>query len=164
MSEGRILVVDDDFLIRESLSELLRLEGYEVDIAPGGQEALAALGSRTYDLVFTDYRMPDMSGIEVLERLRKGVWLSEGRTGSIDVKILRETRRDTVLKLTIKEGKNRIVRRVMAKLGLRVTELERTRIGSVALGKLKPGSYRPLNRAEVKRLIGSGKGGKKHKR
>ena len=69
MSEGRILVVDDDFLIRESLSELLRLEGYEVDTAPGGQEALAALGSRTYDLVFTDINMPGVTGFDVLREV-----------------------------------------------------------------------------------------------
>jgi len=70
MSEGRILVVDDDFLIRESLSELLRLEGYEVDVAPGGQEALAALGSRTYDLVFTDINMPGVTGFDVLREVK----------------------------------------------------------------------------------------------
>jgi len=69
MSEGRILVVDDDFLIRESLSELLRLEGYEVETAPGGQEALAALGSRTYDLVFTDINMPGVTGFDVLREV-----------------------------------------------------------------------------------------------
>ena len=69
MSEGRILVVDDDFLIRESLSELLRLEGYDVDVAPGGHEALAALGSRTYDLVFTDINMPGVTGFDVLREV-----------------------------------------------------------------------------------------------
>jgi len=69
MSEGRILVVDDDFLIRESLSELLRLEGYDVDVAPGGHEALSALGSRTYDLVFTDINMPGVTGFDVLREV-----------------------------------------------------------------------------------------------
>ena len=85
----------------------------------------------------------------MLERLRKGVWLSEGRTGSIEVKVIRTTRKDSLLRLVIKEGKNRIIRRIMAKLELRVTELERTRIGSLALGSLKAGTYRLLSNAEV---------------
>ena len=90
----------------------------------------------------------------VLEKLRKGIWLSEGRTGTVDVKIIRTTRRDTILRLVLKEGKNRIIRRVLAKLELRVTELERTRIGDIALGKLKPGSYRELKPVELRKLIG----------
>jgi 23S rRNA pseudouridine2605 synthase len=91
----------------------------------------------------------------VLEKLRKGVWLSEGRTGTVDVTIVRTTRRDTLLRLVIKEGKNRIIRRILAKLGLRVTELERTRIGSIALGKLKPGNYRELKQVEIRKLLHS---------
>ncbi len=106
-----------------------------------------------YDLPKT-YRVRIDGPMEesLLERLRKGVWLSEGRTGSIDVQVVRAGRRETLLRLVIKEGKNRVIRRVMAKLGLRVTELERTRIGSLALGRLKSGDYRPLSPAEVSRL------------
>lgn len=90
---------------------------------------------------------------KVLAELRRGVWLSEGKTGTIEAKIVRELRNETVLRLVLKEGKNRVIRRVFAKLGLRVTELERTRIGSVALGKLKPGDYRELKAVELKKLI-----------
>ncbi len=101
------------------------------------------------------YRVRVEGGMDgtVLEKLRKGVWLSEGRTGVIDVKVIRSSRRDTILRLVLNEGKNRIIRRVMAKLGLRVKELERTRIGNISLGKLKPGSFRELKKVEVKKLM-----------
>ena len=101
------------------------------------------------------YRVRVAGSVEpaVLEKLRKGIWLSEGRTGTVDVKIVRTTRRDTILRVVLKEGKNRIIRRVMAKLDLRVTELERTRIGDIALGKLKPGSYRELRAVELRKLM-----------
>jgi len=69
MAEGTILVVDDDFLIRESLSELLRGEDYEVDAAPGGPEALQLLAAHTYDIVFTDINMPDVTGFDILREV-----------------------------------------------------------------------------------------------
>jgi len=69
MSDGRILVVDDDFLIRESLSELLRLEGYDVEAAQGGHEALTRLAAHTYDVVYTDINMPEVTGFDVLREV-----------------------------------------------------------------------------------------------
>ncbi len=69
MAEGSVLVVDDDFLIRESLSELLRAEDYEVDAAPGGPEALQRLAARTYDIVFTDINMPEVTGFDILREV-----------------------------------------------------------------------------------------------
>jgi len=98
-------------------------------------------------------RVQGIVGPEIIEKLSKGVWLSEGRTGGIDVKVIKTTRRDTVLRLSIKEGKNRIIRRIMASLDLRVTELERTRIGDIALGKLATGGFRELKTVEVKKLL-----------
>jgi len=93
-------------------------------------------------------------GPDAIERLRKGVWLSEGKAGGIEAKVLRSAHGETVLRVVLGEGKNREIRRVFAKLGLRVTELERTRIGDVALGKLGPGDYRPLSSVEVRKLSG----------
>ena len=106
-----------------------------------------------YDVAKT-YRVRVEGRVEpaVLEQLKRGVWLHEGKTGAIDAKIVRTTRRDTLIRMVLKEGKNRIIRRVLARLGLRVTELERTRIGTIALGKLKPGQYRELKSVEVTKL------------
>jgi 23S rRNA pseudouridine2605 synthase len=103
-------------------------------------------------------RVTGTVGPDVMAELKRGVWLAEGKTGAIDAKVIRVTRKDTLLRLVLKEGKNRVIRRVMAKLGLRVTELERTRIGAVALGKLKPGAYRELKSVEIKKLMPRGRG------
>ena len=93
---------------------------------------------------------------DVLEKLRKGVWLSEGKATPTDVRVISQARNQTLLRITLSEGKNRIIRRVLAKLKLKVTELERTRIGPIALGSLKPGQSRRLNRTEVQKLLTGG--------
>jgi two-component system nitrogen regulation response regulator NtrX len=66
----KILVVDDEAAIRESLRMILEYEGYEVALAPTGQDALAALDRDGPDLVFLDIKMPGMDGLEVLDRVR----------------------------------------------------------------------------------------------
>ncbi|MBK9168074.1 MAG: sigma-54-dependent Fis family transcriptional regulator [Bryobacterales bacterium] len=70
-ARGRILVVDDEADIRESLEVLLTLEEYAVDLAGTGREGLRALESRGYDLVLLDLMLPDMSGMEVLKEARE---------------------------------------------------------------------------------------------
>ena len=66
-----ILIIDDEAAIRESLQTLLELEGYEVDIAGDGEEGLARLAERPYDLVLLDFAMPDRNGIEILRDIRE---------------------------------------------------------------------------------------------
>ena len=62
-----ILVVDDEQRLRDSLSELLRMSGYEVSCAANGREAITQIGGRGIDLVLLDINMPDISGQEVLD-------------------------------------------------------------------------------------------------
>src|SRR5512147_1749264 len=69
MPKARILVIDDEPAIRESLKMTLEYEGYEFVGAPTGQEGLAQVERETPDLVLLDVKMPGMDGIEVLERL-----------------------------------------------------------------------------------------------
>jgi two-component system response regulator HydG len=66
----RILVVDDELIVRESLIGWLKTAGYEVDGAEGGRRALEMVAQKDYELVFLDIKMPDMGGIEVLERIK----------------------------------------------------------------------------------------------
>ena len=68
-----ILVVDDDPKIRSVLGRGLRFEGYDVQIAAGGQEALQLARDTPFDLVVLDLTMPRMDGLEVCRRLRRGV-------------------------------------------------------------------------------------------
>jgi len=69
--EGRILVIDDEEDIRESLEALLTLEGYAVDLAPSGAEGLRRIESKDYDLVLLDLMMPERSGMDVLRDIRE---------------------------------------------------------------------------------------------
>ncbi len=68
MSE-RILIADDEELIRESLSFVLRKEGYEVDEAENGKQAFDKVTRTPYDIVITDIEMPEMRGTELLEKI-----------------------------------------------------------------------------------------------
>ena len=67
---AKILLVDDDAELTDLLSQLLELEGFEVNVVRNGREALTAL-DRTYDLVLLDVMMPVLNGIETLQQIRK---------------------------------------------------------------------------------------------
>src|SRR6202035_3463752 len=69
--KGKVLVIDDEADIRESLDALLSLEGYEVDLAMNATEGAKKLESHVYDLVLLDLMMPDRSGMDVLRDVRQ---------------------------------------------------------------------------------------------
>lgn len=72
----KILVVDDDAVVGKSFDRVLRSKGYAVITAQSGEEALLKLKNERYDVVFTDIKMPGMSGLEVAERVKKSQpWL-----------------------------------------------------------------------------------------
>jgi len=70
MPDKALLIVDDDFLVGESLKEMLTLEGYAVDAVLDGHAALAKLRENRYHLVLSDIQMPGLSGIELLKELK----------------------------------------------------------------------------------------------
>jgi two-component system response regulator HydG len=67
----RILVIDDDLAVRDSMARTLRGAGYTVDTAETGEEGVAAARGNVFDVILSDMRMPGISGIEVLKRLRE---------------------------------------------------------------------------------------------
>ena len=71
MIKTRILVVDDDADARELIALVLTQSGYDVDDAADGFGALAKVGQFRPDAVLTDLRMPGMSGVELLQRIRR---------------------------------------------------------------------------------------------
>lgn len=68
---AKILVVDDEPIIRETLVEMLATEGQEVVAAASGEEALALLQKETFDLMLLDLIMPGLGGLQVMEKTRK---------------------------------------------------------------------------------------------
>ena len=66
---ARILVVDDERVIREILAEFLTLEGFSVHTVEDGEKALTELRLRPYDLLITDLKMPKLSGLQLLEKI-----------------------------------------------------------------------------------------------
>jgi two-component system response regulator MprA len=67
----RILVVDDERAVREALERALRLEGYDVDLAADGREALLSLAARSVDAIVLDVLMPVLDGLETCRLLRR---------------------------------------------------------------------------------------------
>lgn len=85
--------------------------------------------------------------------MRKGVYLSEGLVKAEDVKLYHRYKDGTaVLEMTLREGRNREVRRIFARLGHNVLQLVRVAVGPLKLGKLPLGEYRPLTAHELKQL------------
>src|SRR3989440_55044 len=67
---GSVLIIDDEVGIRESLQTLLELEGYDVETAANGEQGIARLGERSFDLVLLDLALPDRNGIDLLAEIR----------------------------------------------------------------------------------------------
>jgi 23S rRNA pseudouridine2605 synthase len=103
--------------------------------------------SKTY-LVKTASKLGDGE----IEQLRRGVMLSDGATQQAVVERLRDSGNHTFLELTITEGRNRQVRRMIEAVGSAVLKLVRTAIGPIRIGELGIGKYRKLVPEEVKRL------------
>ena len=66
----KVLVVDDDAVVRKSFDRVLSGKGYAVITAESGEEALRRLNEEKYDIVYSDIRMPGMSGLEVAEKIK----------------------------------------------------------------------------------------------
>jgi DNA-binding NtrC family response regulator len=68
---GSVLIIDDEAEIRESLRTLLEIEGFEVEAAGTGEDGLARIGDRAFDLVLLDLALPDRNGLDLLAELRE---------------------------------------------------------------------------------------------
>lgn len=70
-STYKILIVDDETVIRELVFQLLERPGWTIDVASGGMQALAMLENDTYDLLVVDKNMPDVSGFDIIVKARE---------------------------------------------------------------------------------------------
>lgn len=90
--------------------------------------------------------------LEMLELFKRGIFHEGEKLKALDAKIISSTRAKSVVELELGEGKNREVRRLFESQALTVKKLQRTQIGKIRLGELKPGKWRTLNAAEIKTL------------
>jgi 23S rRNA pseudouridine2605 synthase len=90
--------------------------------------------------------------LDSLRRLQRGIHLAEGRARVDQAKLKRVRKGCSELEITLSEGKNREIRRVLARLGHKVLSLKRIGIGPLKLGDLPEGAYRPLGTSEVEGL------------
>ncbi len=66
----KVLIVDDEKIVRESLVAWFKKSGYDVEGADGGRAALDMLDRKDYDFIFLDIKMPDVNGLEVLDSIK----------------------------------------------------------------------------------------------
>jgi len=128
-SEGLIIVTNDG-----DLAQLIAHPRHEVE--------------KIYDLSIRG----DISPQDV-RKIESGIWLSEGRTGTARMKIKRRGPKVSHVLVTIREGRNREIRRMFARIDHPVIRLRRIQIGPIKDSRLKPGLCRRLTGSEVKELV-----------
>ncbi len=152
---GRRTVLDLLPDVRERVYPVGRL-----DYNTSGLLLLTNDGELTYQLLHPSYEVEKTYLAEVegrlsgqaLSRLEKGVRLSDGMTAPARASIVRRWENATLVELTIHEGRNRQVRRMMEAVGHPVKHLKRTREGFLDLSDLAVGQWRELTAGEVRRL------------
>jgi 23S rRNA pseudouridine2605 synthase len=98
---------------------------------------------------------------EALAKLQRGVHLAEGYAHAKRVQVRREHRHSTLLEIVLDEGRNREVRRLLARIGHKVLSLRRIAMGPVRLGNLQPGESRPLRKDEIEALYQAAQEGRR---
>jgi len=153
---GRRRVVD---LVEDTRARLFPVG--RLDMNSEGLILLTNDGELANRLTHPRYEIPkvyrvQVAGIpdrETLAQLRKGVYIAEGLTRVEKVKIQSKQKQSAVLEMVLTEGKNREIRRVLAKLGHKVMQLVRVAVGPIRLGKLASGEYRRLTPDEIASLM-----------
>ena len=160
--EGRRTVAD---LLAEGASRSLKKERlFHVGRLDTDSEGLLILtndGDFAHKLAHPSYHVPKTYIVEVtgvvgpqtLRWLRRGITLEDGPVRPTSVKIVSSAGEKSLLKITLPEGRNRIVRRTMEAVGHPVRRLSRIGIGPVRLGNLQVGEYRELTREELGGLL-----------
>lgn len=160
-----ILAVSRDDRGRRTVRDLVPVPGHlypvgRLDATSEGLVLLTNDGALTNRLTHPRYEHAKEYRVAVkgqpdektLKRWRQGVFLDGKRTAPADVSILRHERDHTWLRIVLREGRKRQIRRVAAMLGHPVERLIRVRIGPLHLGGLKPGEWRRLSDQEISAL------------
>lgn len=106
-------------------------------------------------------KVRDVPDEAALEKLEKGVRLEDGWTLPAKVKLIKRTKENSWIELTVTEGRNRLVKRMCMAVGHPVVKLKRVEFSSITIGKLKPGQFRALTTKEIDRIQELSKSGKR---
>ena len=163
---GYVSTVDDQFdrpTVIDLISEEIKSRVVPVGRLDYDTEGLLLLtndGDFTYKVTHPKFNMDKTyiatlkGGITVrgLNQLRRGVVIEDYKTSPAEVEILSREKGETIVKITIHEGKNRQVRKMFAAVGCKVSALKRISIGKVELGNLPLGRWRYLTSHEINYL------------
>jgi 23S rRNA pseudouridine2605 synthase len=158
--QGRARTIE---LVPESFGRLFLIGRLDKDSE--GLILLTNDGALSERLTHPKYGVPKIYRVQVagamteesLRQLREGVYLAEGFAKVENIVIKGRYKQSTILEMTLTEGMNREVRRLLARIGHKVLTLIRIAVGPVKLGKLTPGEWRKLTQYEVERLYAAGK-------
>ena len=145
-------------LIPESMGRLFPVG--RLDLESEGLLLMTNDGTLSERLTHPKYEVAKLYRVQVagivepsiIARLKKGVYFAEGHAKASNVIIKGTHKNSSILEIELREGKNREIRRLLARLGHKVMSLQRIAVGSVKLGKLHPGEYRKLTTVEVDAL------------
>ena len=104
--------------------------------------------SKTYEVTLRE----SIDGAAI-EKLKKGIHLAEGKTGRAGVKVVRRGKHGSIIEITITQGLNRQIRRMLAKVGYKVKSLRRTKIGNIGVKGLGVGKYKKVTEGQVAYLM-----------
>ncbi len=153
--EGRAVITDLLNKVRGRVFPVGRLD-YDAE----GVLLLTNDGDLAHRLTHPNYKVPKVYHIKVsglpnekdLKRLKNGVRLEDGRTLPAGVRVIKVTRENSWLELTVHEGRNRLVKRMCMAVGHPVMKLKRVAFAGINLKGLKKGEYRILSPEEVAKL------------
>ncbi|MDR3183619.1 MAG: rRNA pseudouridine synthase [Planctomycetaceae bacterium] len=157
--QGRAKTID---LIPESFGRLFLIG--RLDKESEGLILLTNDGTLSERLTHPKYGVPKVYRVQVAgefkaedaKQLRQGVYLAEGFAKAEHITIKRQHKQSTILDITLAEGMNREVRRLLARIGHKVMMLVRIAVGPVKVGRLMPGEWRQLTPHEIARLYAAG--------
>ncbi len=154
--EGRQTIID---FVRTKIKERVWPVG-RLDYHSEGLVILTNDGELTLRLTHPRYKVAkvyevkvkDLPSEEKLDKLRKGVYLEDGKTQPCEITFIKTTRENSRFKVVLSEGKKQQIRRMFMKIGHPVMKLKRVEYGPLKLGKLPIGSFRPLTEKELAEL------------
>ncbi|HBR17497.1 MAG: pseudouridine synthase [Deltaproteobacteria bacterium RIFCSPLOWO2_12_FULL_43_16] len=163
--EGRPTVIDLVKKLGTDFKSVPRLRLFPIgrlDLDAEGVLLLTNDGELANKLIHPRYKIPKKYLVKVsdapddkdIAKLKKGIYLEDGRTLPAEAKFIKATKTNSWIELTVYEGRNRLVKRMCFAIGHSVLKLQRTEFAGIKLGSLKPGDFRMLTAGEVKKLKG----------